>query len=383
MDRAETQAVERTRLRLTCRHLAGNGPTHPAEEFEAVAGWLREQGPQGSGDNFVPGIEPDLYGAGRMVEDFESEVAALFDMPAARFMPSGCMAQPIALRIWSERAHNPNTAFHPTSHLELHEEFGYRELHGLTAHLIGDPKRPTTAADLASMIGAGGAAEDCGLASLLVELPAREIGGQLPSWKELVELSALCRDHDIRLHLDGARVWQAAPAYNRSLAEIAEIFDSIYISFYKDVGALPGAMLLGPTDFIDEAAIWQRRQGGTLFSATANIVSARLHLPRCIERMPRLIQRAREIAPLFDRHERASVTPTPPHTNMFHVTFQGAVDEMLEARDRVARETGIWLFSKLQLNPGHTSTRAEISLGVSSLSLADDEIAEAISLLLR
>ena len=105
---------------------------------------------------------------------------------------------------------------------------------------------------MAAAIGPGGTAEKTGLASLLIELPAREIGGQLPTWEELVELSELCRNQSIRLHLDGARVWQAAPAYGRSLFEIAALFDSVYVSFYKDVGALPGAMLLGSRDFIDE-----------------------------------------------------------------------------------------------------------------------------------
>lgn len=380
---SDTLETERTRLRLTCRHLAGNGPARLADEFEAIAAWLRQHGDRLVGAEPVPGLQPDLYGKGALVEDFEAEVAALFAMPAARFMPSGCMAQPIALRIWSDRAGNPATAFHPTSHLELHEELGYRHLHGLTAHLIGAADRPTTAADLARAIGPGGVAGETGLASLLVELPAREIGGQLPTWEELVELGDLCRANGIRLHLDGARVWQAAPAYGRTLAEIAALFDSVYISFYKDVGALPGAMLLGPRDFIDEAATWQRRQGGTLYTAAANVVSARIHLAECLERMPRLIVRARQVAALFAAHPRASVLPHPPHTSMFHLRLDGERDELMQARDRVARETGIWLFANLKDIDGQAAVKTELSMGTSSLLLDDAELAAAIALLLE
>ena len=383
MGQINTLEMERTRLRLTCRNLAGGGPTQLADEFDAIASWLRENGDQGSGRDLVPGVQPDVYGKGSLVENFETEVSALFGMPAARFMPSGCMAQPIALRIWSERATNPATAFHPTSHLQLHEELGYRELHGLSAHLIGDASRPTTAADVAAAIGPGGAAEKTGLASLLIELPAREIGGQLPTWEELVELSELCRNRGIRLHLDGARVWQAAPAYGRSLPESASLFDSVYISFYKDVGALPGAMLLGPRDFIDEAAIWQRRQGGTLYTAVANIVSARMHLAECLQRMPQLIERARQVAALFSVHARASVIPDPPQTSMFHLRLEGEEEELLGARDRVARETGLWLFNNLKKIEGHAAMRTELSMGASSLTLNDDELAAAIGLLLK
>ena len=382
MGQINTLEMERTRLRLTCRHLAGGGPTQLADEFDAIAAWLRANGNQGSGDDLVPGVQPEVYGKGALVEDFETEVSTLFGMPAARFMPSGCMAQPIALRIWSDRACNATTAFHPTSHLQLHEELSYRNLHGLTAHLIGDPSRPTTAADVEAVIGPGGLAEKTGLASVLVELPAREIGGQLPTWEEMVELSELCRNRGIRLHLDGARVWQAAPAYGRSLSEIAALFDSVYVSFYKDVGALPGAMLLGPRDFIDEAASWQRRQGGTLYTAVANIVSARMHLADCLERMPQLIERARQVAALFIVHARASVIPDPPQTSMFHLKLEGDEDELLKARDRVAREKGIWLFNNLKKIEGQAAMRTELSMGASSLTLSDDELAAAIALLL-
>ncbi|MCJ2184725.1 beta-eliminating lyase-related protein [Novosphingobium sp. 1949] len=386
MTEPDALAAERTRLRLTCRHLAGHGPVHPAEPFEAIAAWLRRNGPQGGGlqggdADWQPGVEPDYYGTGPLVEDFEAEVAALFALPAARFMPSGCMAQPIALRIWSERAGNRGIALHPTSHLELHEQHAYRELHGLHAHLLGEAHRPTTCADLAALIGPDGAAAGTGLASLLVELPAREIGGELPAWDDLVALSVLCRTNGIRLHLDGARVWQAAPAYGRSLAQIAALFDSVYVSFYKDVGALAGAMLLGPRDFIDAAAVWQRRQGGTLHSAMGNIVSARLNLAASLERMAPLAERARTIAALFARHAGVCVTPDPPHTSMFHLTLDGEEAALLAARDRAARETGIWLFSALRPVADGAAWTVEIALGQSSLALGDEELARAIGML--
>src|SRR4029453_12776628 len=85
------------------------------------------------------------------------------------------------------------------------------------------------------------------LAALLVELPAREIGGQLPTWDELNELSELARARGVHLHMDGARLWEAREAYApRSLADICALFDSVYVSFYKGIGALAGATVPGP-----------------------------------------------------------------------------------------------------------------------------------------
>src|SRR5215211_8622594 len=92
--------------------------------------------------------QPDRYGSGERVERLEGRVADLLGQEAAVFMPSGTMAQQIALRIWSERKRCATVEFHPTSHLELHEERAYERLHGLHARLVGDPSRLIALADL-------------------------------------------------------------------------------------------------------------------------------------------------------------------------------------------------------------------------------------------
>ncbi|MXO57955.1 hypothetical protein GRI89_00130 [Altererythrobacter salegens] len=67
---------------------------------------------------------------------------------------------------------------------------------------------------------------------------------------------------------------------------------------------------------------------------------------------------------------------------MFHLTLEGDVEELLLARDRVARETGIWLFGNLKPVEGRAAGRAELSMGTASLALGDEEIAAAIEMLL-
>jgi hypothetical protein len=63
------------------------------------------------------------------------------------------------------------------------------------------------------------------LGAVVLELPAREIGGQLPAWEELTAFCAKARDQVIALHMDGARLWRCAPFYQRTLAGIADLFD--------------------------------------------------------------------------------------------------------------------------------------------------------------
>jgi threonine aldolase len=73
----------------------------------------------------------DMYGSGERIERLEQQIAELLGKETAVFMPTGTMAQQIALRIWSERRGFRTVAFHPTCHLELHEQKGYQLLHGL------------------------------------------------------------------------------------------------------------------------------------------------------------------------------------------------------------------------------------------------------------
>ena len=154
------------------------------------------------------GAWPDRYGEGELVETFERRMADLLGKQSAALFPSGTMAQQIALRIHCDRRGLSTVGFHPTCHLELHEHGGYAHLHGLKAELIGDRDRLITLEDLDALHAPIGA--------LLIELPQREIGGRLPEWEELRAQIQWARDRGIATHLDGARIWESAPYYERA-----------------------------------------------------------------------------------------------------------------------------------------------------------------------
>ena len=127
---------------------------------------------------------------------------------------------------------------------------------GLRAELVGDRDRLITLADLQEL--------QVRLGALLLELPQREIGGRLPEWDELVGQIEWARARDVPTHLDGARIWEAAPYYGRPHAELAGLFDTVYVSLYKGLGGIGGSVLAGPAELIAQARVWRRRHGGTL-----------------------------------------------------------------------------------------------------------------------
>jgi threonine aldolase len=130
-------AEERAAIFARCdRFLNGHGRKRPREILEALA-------EEAGADELA-----DVYGTGSLIADFEREIAGLLGKDDAVFLPTGTMAQQIALRVWSERAHLTLVGFHPTCHLQLHEQMGYSRLHELHARLIGEPERRLTLEDL-------------------------------------------------------------------------------------------------------------------------------------------------------------------------------------------------------------------------------------------
>ena len=296
--------------------------------------------------------QQDVYGSGELIESFQRDMADMLGKPAAVFLVSGTMAQNIALRIWADRAGNRRVGFHHTSHLQLHEHQAYREVYGLEGALLGDPDRVVTLDDLKAQ-------DD--LAAALLELPMREIGGQLPSWEALTAQSHWAQEHGIRLHMDGARLWQCGPYYGRSMAEIADLFDSVYVSFYKDIGGIAGSVLAGPEDFIEEAKTWIARAGGNLYSLYPYVLAARAGLERNLAAIPQAVKSAGWLSGIF--HELGlTTTPATPPTNLFHLRIKSDPNTLVEYATRWSAEHGVFLMPMPRdVDDGHSVM--EFSLG--------------------
>jgi len=321
------------------------------------------------------GVTNDIYGEGAFLNDFERNIASRLGKAAAVFMPSGVMAQLAAVRIWTRRTGLPRFGMHPTSHLILHEREAYQALLGLHGVVVGPRHAPLLAKDLQT-VGEP-------LACLLVELPIREAGGQLPTWEELETLKTAARDRGLRLHMDGARLWESRAFYGRSYSEVAEGFASVYVSTYKGLGGVAGAFLAGDADFVEEAKIWRRRMGGTLVHLTPLAASSAMRLEERLQQMDACYARALSLAKALASVPGLTINPTTPHANMMHLHFDAPAVLVAQRRDAIAEAEGVWVVNDPRPSDIPGRCYSELYVGDTLAEMGDDAAAPFFARLLK
>jgi len=320
-----------------------------------------------------PGTAVDRYGDGGVVADLETAVTEMLGLPAAVYLPSGTMAQQSALRVHADRRGRRTVVFHPECHLDRHEGRALERVQGLIGRPVGDRNRVLALADLTTV------AEPP--AALVIELPQRDLGGQLPSWDELAAQTAWARGRGAAAHLDGARLWEASAGYDRTPAEIAALFDTTYVSFYKGIGALPGCALAGPEDVVAEVREWRGRMGGTLFGLWPGAASALTCLRRRLPMMAAYLERAREIADAVRDLPGVTVVPDPPQTPMLHLLLHTSAESFATAARGLAAGSGLWTWEKPMTSGDPAVQRVEFSVGDATMALTVGEIRTAIATL--
>jgi threonine aldolase len=322
-----------------------------------------------------PDVTADVYGGGGVVADLEAHVAELLGKPAAVFLPSGTMAQGATLRVHADRRASRTVLWHPACHLDSHEGQAHARLHSLIGRPVGELDRLITVADLDEV------AEP--VAALLLELPQRDLGGQQPDWDDLAAQADWARERGAAVHLDGARLWEASAGYDRSPAEIAALFDTVYVSFYKGIGALPGCCVAGSAADVAQVREWRHRLGGTLYGLWPNAASALALLPERLAEMPARLRHARAIAAALAGVAGVRVVPDPPQVPMMHLLFEVSADRFADNSRRLAEESGIWTWDDAARTGDPGVLRCELGVGRATCRLEPAVIADTLAALVR
>jgi len=353
-----TDPPEQAALRDQCTvFLTGHGPVRPADLLAGIPA----------------DTVPDRYGDGGVVAELEAEIAGLLRQPAAVYLPSGTMAQQSVLRVHADWRQRRTVVYHPLCHLDRHEDRAFQRLHGLTGRPAGDPVRLLTLDDLAAI------AEPP--AALLIELPQRDLGGQQPDWDDLRAQTEWARARAAAAHLDGARLWESAAGYGRPPAEVAALFDTVYVSFYKGIGALPGCCLAGPADVLAEVREWRKRMGGTLYGLWPGAASALSCLRRRLPLMPEYLSHAREIAAALREVPGVRVVPDPPQVGLMHLLLSTTPEGFAAAARRLAAGQHIWTWPQAMATSDPGVQRVELHVGDATFALRPGQVRDIVAAL--
>ena len=209
-------------------------------------------------------VGDDVLGDDPTVNQLERYVAGLLGKEAAVFMPSGTMTNQIALRTHTEPG--DEVILESQAHIYYYEGGGPAALSGVMCRLVKGDRGVFTARDLEQV-----------LRPTDVHFPRTKLvclenthnrgGGRIYPLSEIRAISKVCQQHGLKLHLDGARLWNACIAQNISEVDCVEAFDSVSVCFSKGLGAPVGSALAGSKAFIERARRFRKMLGGGMRQA--------------------------------------------------------------------------------------------------------------------
>jgi threonine aldolase len=281
-------------------------------------------------------IGMDAYSIGGIVEELETEFARVLGKERAVFMPTGTLANSIAVRTL---AGGPSRVIvQHESHLYLDEGDCAQTLSNLTLVPLSAGHATFTADEVQQVIDQTRTGRVASRVSAIsIETPVRRRQGERFDPAELQKIVAIARRDGIRLHLDGARLFLQAAFTGENVAETVRPFDTVYVSLYKYFNAASGAILAGPRSLLDDMYHVRRMFGGGLPHVWPFASVALHYLAGFGERYGRAVQVSRDLIAGLRRHGGFTIEPMPMGTHLFrlkvHTRDAGAFQKRLAAND--------------------------------------------------
>ena len=282
-----------------------------------------------------PGIAGDEYSRGGVVAELETRMAALLGQEAAVFLPTGTLANHLALRLLTGAGRR--VLVQRESHLYCDEGDGAQQLSGLNLVPLAAGRAAFTLEEVAAEAAAPADARvSIPVGAISIETPVRRMDGAAFGFAELRRIAGFAREHGLGLHLDGARLLIEAAYTGIAPAAYAGLFDTVYVSLWKYLNAASGAILAGPRVLLDGLYHQRRMFGGGLPHAWPDAAVA-LHF------LDGFAERFAEVVAVFDRllaalrdHKRVSVFRPDGATNVTVLRVAG--NEAADLPQRLARD---------------------------------------------
>ena len=271
------------------------------------------------------GLDADSYSLGGTVEKLEHKVAKMLGKESAAFMPTGTLANHLAIR--NLCGTRPRAVVQERSHLYNDTGDCVTQLSGINLVPLAKDRVYFDLSELQKTVDnseTGRVANAIG--AVMIESPVRRKAGQVMPHEDMEAVTSFCAERGIGTHLDGARLYMMAAATGISPRTYASPFDTVYVSLYKYFAAPYGGILAGTSDFIEGLYHDRRMFGGGLASAC---LSAALALQGVVGFEDRFNTAMSQAAELFERVNTLSgirVGRYENGSNIFPLHLDASVD---------------------------------------------------------
>lgn len=313
-------------------------------------------------------VGDDVYGDDPTVNSLEARVAKLFDKEAALFTPSGSLANQLGIRTLVRPGEE--LLCEANSHIVRAELGAAATFSGITTRTWIAKRGLLRSSEVLSLARPDSGPYLVSTTAIAVENTHNFGGGTVQPIDEIRNLAASAQELGIKLHLDGARIWNAHIASGVEFAEYGRYFETISVCLSKGLGAPVGSLLLSTEARIKEARVWRKRYGAGMRQIGLLAAAGHYALDHNLERLAADHLRAHQLAIACHDVHPSVVNPEDVETNIVGLDLNGANCTATEFAS-LAKAEGVWISA---LGPKYVRL-------VTHLDLDDSGLAKAIEVL--
>ena len=258
-------------------------------------------------------VGDDVYGEDPTVNRLEARAAEMFGKEAALFVPTGCMGNLIAIKVWTH--HGNEVICEERSHVNMYELASMSAIAGCMPRIARAEDGILSWKQIEAVIRPK-IYYDSQTALVCLENTSNMAGGTVYPTAQVNEICDRAHDVGLKVHLDGARIFNAATALGENVAEMARKVDSVMFCLSKGLGAPVGSMAAGSREFIEKARIYRKMLGGGMRQAGVIAAAGLVALEKSPSRLYIDHQNARRLAEGVAKIPGFAIDPSKVRTNI-------------------------------------------------------------------
>ena len=285
-------------------------------------------------------VGDDVYGDDPTVNSLEERVADLFGKESAVFTPTGSLANQLSIRTLVRPGEE--LLCESNSHIARAELGAAAVFSGITTRTWSDPGGLLNASRALELARPNSGPYLVSTTAIAVENTHNFGGGTVQKLEEIKDLHMKANQLGLKLHLDGARIWNAHVASGISLRDFGKYFDTISVCLSKGLGAPVGSLMISTKERVAEARIWRKRYGAGMRQVGLLAAAGHFALDNNIDRLAEDHIRAKFIANACHSAVNSVIDPSDVHTNIVGLDLTGGSMSAAELA-AAARNEGVWV----------------------------------------